>query len=95
MVICYGLLGEGEEEVNIEHPTSNIEVEGEEVIGQWSAVIGEIMKKPLLILLLLSLGPLSSLETECLNLEARFPFRKRWAGRPLSLKHGRDAHAPH
>jgi|694.fasta_scaffold01489_36 hypothetical protein len=52
------------------------------------------MKMPLLLWLLLSLGLLSYLETVCLKLETRFPFRKRWAGRPLSLKHGRAARAP-
>ena len=42
------------------------------VNGQRS--LGKIMKKPLLILLLLSLGPLSSLETEYLKLEASLRF---------------------
>jgi hypothetical protein len=62
------------------------------VNGHWS--LGNRIKMPLLIWFLLSLGLLSPSETECLKLETLFPFRKRGAGRPLSLKHGRAARAP-
>jgi hypothetical protein len=54
------------------------------VNGHWS--LGNRIKMPLL-----SLGLLSPSETECLKLETLFPFRKRGAGRPLSLKHGRPS----
>jgi hypothetical protein len=59
------------------------------VNGHWS--LGNRIKMPLLIWFLLSLGLLSPSETECLKLETLFPFRKRGAGRPLSLKHGRPS----